>query len=214
MQASTVYFDLDGPILDVSERYYHVYATLLRDYGLQPIAKDQYWDLKRKKVPEKQILAISSAEHEHARYASARKALIETPQLRALDKLQPGALEALGSLQARYPLVLVTLRSSRSDLDHQLQHLDILRFFQLVLSSGEEREPRWRIKTDLIQPTASPGGPRGYFIGDTETDILAGRHFGLPTVAVENGIRTRELLQSFSPTWLIEGISKVTQLPI
>ena len=52
--------DFDGPIIDVSERYYRVYKLCLLenqrpDQLVQQLSKTEFWELKRARVPEKQI---------------------------------------------------------------------------------------------------------------------------------------------------------------
>ncbi|MCH8276159.1 MAG: hypothetical protein IIA50_01265 [Bacteroidetes bacterium] len=51
-----IYFDLDGPILDVSERYYEVYKNSLPK-GSKVLNKKTYWNLKRAAVPEEIIFS-------------------------------------------------------------------------------------------------------------------------------------------------------------
>jgi len=48
----------DGPIIDVSERYYNVYKFCLDsirypDQSVQQFSKAEFWQLKRSRVPEK-----------------------------------------------------------------------------------------------------------------------------------------------------------------
>lgn len=50
--------DFDGPIIDVSERYYKVYEYCLEktrypDQSVQQLSKEEFWQLKRSRVPEK-----------------------------------------------------------------------------------------------------------------------------------------------------------------
>ena len=56
-----IFFDLDGPILDVSEKYYKVYADILSQKGFRVLSKTEYWDAKRNKIPEYDILLKSMA---------------------------------------------------------------------------------------------------------------------------------------------------------
>ena len=56
--------DFDGPIVDVSERYYRVYQICLdktRNPGqkVRKLTKGEFWQLKRSRVPETQIGIIS-----------------------------------------------------------------------------------------------------------------------------------------------------------
>ena len=38
-----IFFDLDGPLLDVSQRYQNLHRDLLYGMGVTPLAPDTYW---------------------------------------------------------------------------------------------------------------------------------------------------------------------------
>ena len=48
---------------------------------------------------------------------------------------------------------------------------------------------------------------KGWFLGDTETDIKAGQMLGLKTAAVSFGIRTVEHIKLMEPDIIIESPS-------
>jgi len=45
-----IYFDLDGPILDVSFKFHKIYTDLLGERGYTTLSKETYWQLKREHV--------------------------------------------------------------------------------------------------------------------------------------------------------------------
>jgi len=56
--------DFDGPIMDVSERYYQVYQYCLKQVqepgqAVTQLSKSEFWQLKRAQVPERQIGLMS-----------------------------------------------------------------------------------------------------------------------------------------------------------
>jgi len=199
-----IFFDLDGPILDVSGRYYALYSQLLMDAGGRPISRDDYWQRKRNKESETDILAASGFASGHEGYALRRKALIEEPRFLELDEVQRGAHQALASLQPR-GLCLVTVRSNRSNLMAELDRLDIKKYFIAVLSEEAGGEA-FRVKIRLIRNFQKEVPAASVIIGDTEAEILAGRALGLKTIAVLSGIRSREFLLKYNPDLIIDGI--------
>lgn len=208
--------DLDGPLLEVSEKYYRAYADIIAENGGQPLLKERYWNLKRQRMPSSELLHLSATPGLSAvAFGSNWAARVESREYLRYDRLQAGAREAVEALAQRYELVLVTLRRSRELLMWQLGETGLLPRFDAILSSGEDRTPRWRIKHDLITAHYS-GGPRSYswFIGDTETDIEAGRNLGTRTIAIANGIRTEEMLRRSSPDILLPAISEIAATPI
>lgn len=201
------FFDLDGPLLDVSDKYYRVYADILQERGYTPVAKSIYWRAKQLKISDREILAQSGASDIVVRYQAERNSRIETDRYLALDRLQEGTITTLQSLSAHYRLVLVTLRSSPTQLDSQLKKTGLAPFFEAILTTGGHGIfPRWLVKQRLIVERFAEDLSGGWFIGDTETDILAGNDLGLSTIAVLSGIRTRELLSICRPQWTIASI--------
>ncbi len=67
-----LFFDLDGTLIDISEKYYRVYNDILTEAGFSTIGKKEYWDAKRHKVPEDQILAMTNAKDFYKEYNQRR----------------------------------------------------------------------------------------------------------------------------------------------
>lgn len=203
----TIFFDLDGPILDVSEKYYRVYSDILSQNGFKVLSKSEYWNAKREKISDIEVLQKSSAEPFIEKYLHERKLLIEADPYLFYDKLQVGALHILETLYKKNKLILVTLRTYPEQLYKQLEYLNIKKYFFSVLSSGEEANPRWKIKYNLIKNFLNKKMSTGnILIGDTETDILAGKELGFKTIAVLNGIRTEEILLKTNPDIIMKSI--------
>lgn len=205
-------FDLDGPLIDVSERYYRLYCDLLKEANLVPISKEQYWQLKRQKISEAKIFARSS-DANSADYERKRLELIESPQYMIYDRLHDGALKILEIFEKKYDLVLVTLRSSRVLLEEQLFKFDLNRYFCTVLSSGEAVSPRWKLKeklvTDYLQGSRHVVG----IVGDTETDLSAGKALGCRfKIFVDSGIREQKIFEKSQADYFLNHVLDLRQL--
>lgn len=209
-----LFFDLDGPIINVSERYYRVYADVLTRHSVPVLSKEEYWQAKREKMPDSVILKHIKAFSVES-YQQERKGLIETDHYLAYDRLQDGVVEVLNQLFVKYELVLVTLRTSPDQLRKELQYFNLEKYFAAVLTSPAESSPRWAIKVSLIKDYLD-GKTRdnGVVIGDTETDILTGNRLGYRTIGVLNGIRSRRLLLDAQPLYLVDTIRDILDLPI
>lgn len=208
--------DLDGPLLEVSEKYYRAYADIIVEQGGQPIVKECYWELKRQRTPATELLRLSAVPLLPVNlFIGNWAARVESRDYLLFDRLQPGAADTVDLLAERYALVLVTLRRSRELLLWQLAEVGLLSKLAAVLSSGEERTPRWRVKYDLVAAHYRGEPPDCcWFIGDTETDMEAGRHLGARTIAVTNGIRSPAILLQSSPDFLIPTIDKIASTSI
>jgi phosphoglycolate phosphatase-like HAD superfamily hydrolase len=202
-----VFLDLDGPILDVSQRYYTIYTDLLGAAGHRPLSKADYWRAKRNRTPEAEILRCTCPEPFIAAYLQQRLAVIEAPRYLLLDEVWEDARKALDDWYRRHTLFLVTLRNRRAALEEQLDHLGLLSCFTHVYSEdnneGNAQVKERLIRSEIDDPTQC------LIIGDTEADLEAGKALGIGTVAVSRGIRTGELLARCCPDQLVGDLSAV-----
>lgn len=205
------FIDFDGPILDVSDKFYLNYSDILKQDSYPVLDKFLYWELKRNKTPEKTIHSLTNATV--ANFAERRKQSIETDAYQQYDNLQPMVIDVLKELKSKGKLYLVTLRHSHQQVLNQLNRFGITSYFDTILSSGEEISPKWKIKYNLLDHHFGGKIPENsIFIGDTETDILAGKQIGSKTIAVLNGMRNFEQTQLLAPDYIIPSIGGVFQL--
>ncbi len=220
-QPLTVFCDFDGPIVDVSNRYYATYQLGLAEtqafYQAQgttlPIGrlkKEQFWQMKQDRVPDVEIAMRSGLHGDQIDFFLNRVIeIVNQPALLQKDQLQPAVSWALALLHSQgVRLVLVTLRC-------QVQATQILRNYGLTrLFSGiygtNDRDAAYHnyaeAKTQLLkkalaeQSLFAGGQGSAWMIGDTEADILAGQALSIPTIALTCGIRSRLYLKQFHPT--------------
>ena len=203
-----LFLDLDGPILDVSERYFRVHEDVVRSFENRCLAdRDEYWKMKRSRKALGEILEkFSERQVSESAFLQEWLKRIESPEYLKLDKLIPGVKKQLYRLKERLDLVLVTLRRNQDGLGDQLRHLDLSPFFSHVLSATPMRSESWKVKRDLI---ASSGllSAGNWIIGDSEVDILAGKALGMKTIAVLSGIRNSAVLKEVAPDFIVEDLN-------
>jgi phosphoglycolate phosphatase len=208
-----IFFDLDGPILEVRFRHYRVYQENVRTLGGQALPLEVFWEAKRERLADAILVERTGLPPSRLEeFRRQRHELLESEAFLAEDLVQPEMDAVLGDLAKRHPLFLVTLRRNRAALERQLDHLNLKRFFQKILSGQESNTQPWTVKTGLIRASGVQYGPADWIIGDTETEILAGRDLGLRTVAVTNGIRSESILRSHQPDYLLPNAQKILQL--
>ncbi|MBE2213389.1 MAG: HAD family hydrolase [Opitutaceae bacterium] len=199
-----IFFDLDGPILDVSRKYYRVYSTVVRELNGIPLTQDCYWQRKRERDQDTAILRDSQVpESKLQEFRDRRRALIETADYWQYDTAWPEVQAVLTGLPQPPPIVVVTLRNQPHALHAELRALGLDRLFAKVLSvSGDAGHgDRHEAKVALVRDQF--GRLRdGWFVGDTETDLRAGEALGLARLAVTFGIRTEALLQRENPNFI------------
>lgn len=210
---TNLYSDLDGTLLDTSERYYRLYHDIMTSLGQAVLDKARYWDCKRSRLPELQIFGLTAANGSlFPHYEETRNKLLEDASYLRFD--QPVLLhlhQILADLARRHHLYAITLRKKRSLLDEQLKALNLNHYFEATLSPQQAPSPdisSWMLKADLIRD-GGWRGETGVIVGDSEADILAGKALGFRTYAVLSGIRKMDFLASLNPDALITDVSEL-----
>ncbi|MEB3214639.1 MAG: HAD family hydrolase [Nostocales cyanobacterium 94392] len=212
--------DFDGPICDVSERYYQVYLFCLKknhrqNQQIRILSKDEFWQLKRSRVPEKQIGIMSGLESAQAEnFALLRKQSVHTQPYFEYDILAPGAVEALQKVQqAGIDLAVMTMRRVR-ELEYALQKFDLYQFFpenRLYCLSNDYVKTRDIDDKPLLMAQALkelPPAEETWMVGDTEADIAAAKKHGVKSIAVECGIRDRAQLEADHPDIIVKNLTE------
>jgi phosphoglycolate phosphatase-like HAD superfamily hydrolase len=216
--------DFDGPIIDVSERYYRVYQFCLKktrrpDQMVQELPKAEFWQLKRARVPEKQIAFNSGLDEAQAQeFDQLRRETVHTQPYFEYDILAPGAVDALLKIQqAGIDLAVMTMRRVR-ELDYAFQKHDLGRFFpenRCYCLSNDYVKTRDIEDKPLLMARALkelPSVADTWMVGDTEADITAAKTHGVKVMAVESGIRDRTQLELYHPDLIVKDLSAAVDL--
>lgn len=212
--------DFDGPIVDVSERYYHVYqfcleTTKSQDQAVKQLNKAEFWKLKRARVPEKQIGIISGLDESQAKaFAQLRRQTVHTRPYFKYDSLAPGAVAALEQIQqAGVDLAVMTMRRVR-ELDYAFNHFNLGRFFPqnrcYCLSDDQVKTVDVDDKPLLMERAIAELPPAGdtWMVGDTEADIITAKQHNVKVMAVLCGIRDRTQLELYQPDLIVKDLSE------
>jgi phosphoglycolate phosphatase-like HAD superfamily hydrolase len=205
-----IFFDLDGTLIDVSERNYRVYKEVTALFRGTPLPKEKYWEFKRKKTKWPVLLPLSglAADIEPV-YLAEFIQKIEEPEYLKLDMLYLGALDAVDELARKNECYIVSLRRNHDNLLRQIEWLHLAPHFTMILSGHSEGDG-YDVKTQLIKEELRE--KEGIIIGDTEADIIAGQTLGIVTVALTSGIRDAEFLTELKPDHIVAGIGDVVPL--
>jgi phosphoglycolate phosphatase len=226
---NTIFCDFDGPIVDVSDRYYSTYhlaltdtAKFYREFSPHPLThsscqlqlailtKAQFWQMKQNRVPDREIACQSGLAAAQIDFFLQRVVeIVNGADLLQQDKIQPGVTWALGLLKSQgCRLILVTLRDRHEAIEMLEQH-QLRQLFTSIYGTDNNRDAYQNyaeVKTKLLQQAmhehqvTSGDAAQSWMIGDTEADILAGRAMGISTIAVTCGIRSEQQLRQFQPT--------------
>lgn len=212
--------DFDGPIVDISERYYRVYELCLektrhQDQKVRHLSKEEFWQLKRARVPEKQIGIISGLEAKQAEeFAQIRKKTAHTQPYFKYDELAPGAIAALEKVQqAGIDLAVLTMRRVK-ELDYAFESFELSKFFPenrcYCLSNDYPKSRDIEDKPILMGEALAklPPATDTWMVGDTEADIMAAKTHGIKVIGVLSGIRDRASLEAFHPDLIVNDLSQ------
>lgn len=204
--------------MDVSERYYRVYqhclaATRSFEQQVRVLSKEEFWTLKRSRVPERKIGILSGLDEQQSQqFARCRRQLIHTPPFLPFDRPQPGAIEAIERLkQAGVEVVILTMRTilelevglNCSRLGHLFPFSSRCCFAHDCQKTIDvEDKPKLMAEALDTLPPAS----KTVMVGDTEADIIAAKSHGIPVMAVLCGIRDRQRLAVHIPDDMVEDL--------
>lgn len=216
--------DFDGPIIDVSQRYYQVYQECLEssrapNQAVKQLSKEEFWQLKRSRVPEKQIGMISGLDETQAQaFAQLRRQTVHTPTYFEYDTLAPGAVAALEKVQqAGIDLAVMTMRRVR-ELDYAFERHNLGRFFpkdRCYCLSNDYVKTRDIDDKPLLMERALvelPPASDTWMVGDTEADIITAKKHGVKVIGVLSGIRDRASLEVYQPDWIVKDLSEAVDL--
>jgi phosphoglycolate phosphatase-like HAD superfamily hydrolase len=215
--------DFDGPIVDVSQRYYRVYQLCLQQVRrphqqVKQLSKAEFWALKRSHVPEKQIGILSGLDEVQAQeFSQQRRKTVHTQPYFEYDRLTPGAVDALEEIQhAGIDLAVMTMRRVR-ELDYAFNSFDLGKFFpenRRYCLSNDYVKTRDVDDKPLLMKRAQAELPRAaetWMVGDTEADIVAAQKNGVKVIAVLCGIRDRAQLQQYNPDYIVANLGEALE---
>jgi phosphoglycolate phosphatase len=207
-----IFFDLDGTLIDVSQKYYAVYVAFVRNSNGVPLPLDAYWEIKRGNASPEDILAASRINDQAPRALDEFvKANIEREEYLRLDRLFSFTDFVLHKLSFEHICILISKRRNKILFEKQTEWLNIKKYFKSVIAAGNMSEngavTSGTEKSDAMK--ALEITLPACIIGDSGMDILTGKSLGITTCAVTTGIRNREILQSCDPDFIIDKLADI-----
>ncbi|MEG4393667.1 HAD family hydrolase [Microcoleus sp. BROC3] len=216
--------DFDGPIMDVSDRYYRVYQHCLAEtkragQPVRELPKAEFWEMKRARVPETEIGILSGLDAAQARdFAQKRRQTVHTLPYMIYDRPAPTAVETLEKVQrAGVDLAVMTMRRVR-ELDEAFNRCNLGQFFpenrryclpnDYVKTGDVKDKPLLMARALAELPPASDL----WMVGDTEADIVSAKTHGVKVIGVLCGIRDRTQLEIHQPDLIANNLSEAVEI--
>jgi HAD superfamily hydrolase (TIGR01509 family) len=204
-----ILFDLDGTIVDSKPAYIEAARTAFQAMGLEPPTRQIALEIPRRLEQNQPIDDFTHASTTHFLdvYLKTFYAITEVK-----TKPIPNIHTALETLQQKAKLALVTMRNvPKTKITKELQNFGIARYFTHIITAQDTHKPKpspealiKTIKAIDIQICDC------LIIGDSITDIKAGKAAGAKTAAVLSGLYTRQELAKLNPDLILKD---ATQLP-
>ena len=214
-------FDLDGPIIDVSYRYYVAYLESLKDTSTNKeriLSNEEFWKLKQNRISDLEIGILSRLSiNESKSSADLRKGLTFKTDFLAHDKIFDDVYKTFEYLKShKITFFIVTLRRNKQ-LNHAVKQFKLDKYInsEFLFSLPDEHKVTNDIQEKYILLVKAINSlqlnpKETWFIGDSETDIHASRLAKCEkTVAITRGIRSKEQLEILQPDYLINDLNEL-----
>lgn len=203
-----IFFDLDGTLINASERLYKLFIDLIPNCKL---TKCEYWNLKRQNIKHKTIIEKFCSNYNFNTFENFEKTWlqnIENINYLNYDKVCNNTLNILNYLSKKnYNLYLLTARQSRENLYIELQNFQMLNYFKDIFITEQKYT-----KTEIIKQHFSTLSANDFIIGDTINDILCGKELNIKTVAITNGFINKNILEKYQPNYFVNDLIELKNI--
>jgi phosphoglycolate phosphatase-like HAD superfamily hydrolase len=216
--------DFDGVIVDLADRYYHVYLlrldrVRLPGQSVRVLTKDEFWALKRQRIEDAEFALKSGLTTAQVDiFVGLRDRNAHQLEYLHLDRLIPGAVAALEQIQSNsIELVLMTMRRA-CELKVAFERYNLGRFFPhpycYCLSDSHHKQGDIHDKTNLMAQALIDLGrdEDTWMVGDTEADILAAQAHQIRVIGVRSGIRDEDSLGQYRPNEIVPNLAAAVEL--
>lgn len=217
-------FDFDGPIIDVTDRYYRAYLESLNNTSINKsgvLSKEIFWKLKQNRVSDLEIGILSGLSLGESRdSAELRKDLSFKHDYLVLDKLFDDVYKTFDYLKSKnITFFIVTLRRKKQ-LTGAIKQFKLDKYLsaEKIFSLPDEHKIQNDIQEKYILLVNAINGlglssQDTWIVGDADTDIHVGRLTRCKKViAISRGIRSKEQLEILKPDYLINNLNELKDL--
>jgi len=209
LKVKAILFDLDGTIVDSRDAYIEAARIAFQAMGLEPPTRQIALQIPKRL---EQNLPIDDLTHANATqfldvYLKTYFAITEVK-----TKPIPNIQKTLETLQQKAKLALITMRNvPKTAITKELEHFNLAKYFTHIITAQDTNKPKPSPEA-LIKTLKAIDIEicDCLMVGDSVTDIQAGKAAGTKTAAVLSGLYSQQELAKLNPDLILKD---ATQLP-
>ncbi|NVM31433.1 MAG: HAD family hydrolase [Candidatus Helarchaeota archaeon] len=132
-------------------------------------------------------------------------------QYSEFSQLYTGTQELIKYLAQKFDLALLT-SSKRDEITETLEKYGIVNYFKSILTTDEIKNPKPNpegIMKTIQQLNYHPENV--LYVGDSATDILTAKAARVPSIAISNGLISRQNLMEYEPNFVCDHVTDLAQ---
>jgi len=219
LKVAAVIFDLDGTLIDSIDIYFTIIENALKRLNLPAVSRNRILEAAESEEFKWELVLPQDVLNRKAEIIDETWTVINeiAPQMFAdnLELIQGAerVVESLSSNGLKIGLVTSTRRQYLETKMQPLKNAGVDALFEAIITS-DDTEKRKPAPDPLIicaqQLDIKPGDC--VYVGDTTTDIKAGKAAGMRTIAVLTGFDEYKALETEKPDAIIENVQKLLKV--
>jgi HAD superfamily hydrolase (TIGR01509 family) len=206
LKVNGIFFDLDGTIVDSREAYYEAARTAFQAMKQEPPETKVALEIPRMLERKQPINDIIKGDiHKFLQVYLKTYYSITSEKTKPL----PNVSTALRILSTKAKLALITMRAfPKESIITELKHFSMAKYFTYVVTALDTHKPKPSpealikcVKALDVQICDC------IIVGDSISDIRAGKAAGAKTVAVLSGLFSRQELAEENPDLIIKDVT-------
>ena len=210
-----IIFDVDGTIWDSEKDVFLSFNHTLKENTNMEITKEQFQELAglhlgemfRKVLPEEEKEKAEEYEKKYKKY------YIDEGHYVDATTLFENVKETIENFKSQGFQMAVASSKPKRILDEMVEHFG-LNEFELVLGTEEsnfKHKPDPEILNYIMNELNIPK-EETVIVGDSKTDIVAGKNAGIDTIAVTYGYDKPENLRNLNPTYIVDDFKSLEKV--
>ncbi len=203
LKAKGIFFDLDGTIVDSREAYYEAARTAFQAIGQEPPKMKGALEIPRMLERKQPINNLIKGDiHKFLEVYLETYYSITTEKTKPL----PNVSTTLETLSRKVKLAVITMRAiPKENIIKELEHFRLAKYFTYIVTALDTHKPKPSPEA-LIKSVKALDVQMCdcIIVGDSISDIRAGKAAGSKTVAVLSGLFSRQELVEENPDLIIK----------